>query len=87
MVFPTSPAAMIANADQLRIIAFLKRFGCNRSQSLTYLEALTSGTTSIQELARKLKQNRISVYYSVQQLIAKGFLFEIRKGKKTLYCS
>lgn len=73
---------MITNSDQLRIIAFLKRFGCNSSETLTYIEALTSGTTSIQELSRKLKQNRVSVYYSVQQLIEKGFLFEIRKGKK-----
>lgn len=73
---------MIANSDQLRIVAFLKRFGCNRSESLAYLEVLTSGTTSIQELALKLKQNRLSVYYSVHQLIEKGFLFEIRKGKK-----
>lgn len=73
---------MISNSDQLRIVAFLKRFGCNRSESLTYIEVLTSGTTSIQELARKLKQNRVSVYYSVAQLVGKGFLFEIRKGKK-----
>lgn len=73
---------MIADSDQLRIVAFLKRFGCNRNESLTYIEALVSGTTSVQELSRKLKQNRVSVHYSVQQLIEKGFLFEIRKGKK-----
>lgn len=73
---------MIKNADQLRIIAFLKRFGCNRVESLTYLAAVTLGTVSIQDLANTLKRNRISVHYSVQQLIEKGFLFEIRKGKK-----
>lgn len=73
---------MLTSSDQLRVVAFLKRFGCNRNESLTYLEALTSGTSSIVELAQRLKQNRISVYYSVHQLIEKGFLFEIRKGKK-----
>ncbi len=73
---------MIANSDQLRINAFLKRLGCNRSESLTYVEVLSSGTTSIQELCLKLKRNRVSVHYNVQQLIEKGFLFEIRKGKK-----
>ncbi len=73
---------MISNSDQLRIVAFLKRFGCNRSESLTYIEVLVSGNTSIQELSRKLKSNRISIHYCVQQLIEKGFLFEIRKGKK-----
>lgn len=78
---------MIADSDQVRIVAFLKRFGCNRSESLTYLEVLISGTTSIQELSRRLKQNRISVYYSVQQLIEKGFLFEVRKGKKRFIAS
>ncbi|QQR54787.1 hypothetical protein IPG41_06405 [Candidatus Peregrinibacteria bacterium] len=73
---------MISDSDQLRIVSFLKHFACNKNESLTYLEVLTSGTTSVQELSRKLKQNRISVYYSVQQLIEKGFLFEVRKGKK-----
>ena len=73
---------MISSSDQLRVIAFLKRFGCNASESIAYIEVLTSGTTSIQELSRKLKQNRVSLYYSIQQLIEKGFLFEIRKGKK-----
>lgn len=80
--FWTTMLIMLADSDQLRIVAFLKRFGCNRSESLAYIEVLTSGTTSVQELSRKLKQNRISVYYSVQQLIEKGFLFEVRKGKK-----
>lgn len=75
---------MIAHSDQLRIIVFLNRLGCNKSESLTYIEVLQSGTTSVQELSRNLKRNRISVYYSVQQLIEKGFLFEIRKGKKRL---
>ncbi len=73
---------MIANSDQLRIIEFLKRFGCNKNESIIYLETLHSGTTSIQELSHKLKQNRISIHYGVQQLIQKEFLFEIRKGKK-----
>lgn len=73
---------MLCDSDQLRIVSFLKRFDCNRSESLAYLEVLSSGTTSVQELSRKLNQNRISVYYSVQQLIEKGFLFEVRKGKK-----
>lgn len=73
---------MLTAADQLRIISFLKRFGCNTSEALAYVETLKLGTTSIQELSRKLKRNRIAVYYNVQQLIEKGFLFEIRKGKK-----
>jgi len=73
---------MLTPADQLRIVTFLKRFGCNTSESTIYIEALKLGTTSIQDLAKKLKRNRISIYYTVQQLIEKGFLFEIRKGKK-----
>jgi len=73
---------MISNPDQLRINAFLKRFGCNRSECLTYIEALKTGTTTVQELSRILKRNRISVYYNVQQLIEKGLLFEVRKGKR-----
>lgn len=73
---------MLTESDRLRIVTLLKRFSCNKNESLTYIQVLISGTTSIQELSRTLKQNRISVYYSVQQLIEKGFLFEVRKGKK-----
>lgn len=69
-------------ADQLRISAFLKRFGFSAIENATYLEALKLGTTSIQNLARALSRNRISVYYNVQKLIEKGLLFEIRKGKR-----
>src|SRR6185369_8805453 len=73
---------MMTATDHLRILAFLKKFGCNNSEALAYIETLKMGTASIQELSRKLKRNRIAVYYTVQQLIEKGFIFEIRKGKK-----
>ncbi|MCC6643565.1 hypothetical protein IT411_02345 [Candidatus Peregrinibacteria bacterium] len=73
---------MINNSDELRIVAFLKRFNCSKIESNTYIAALKLGTTTIQELARYLKRNRISVYYTVQKLIEKGFLFELRKSKR-----
>lgn len=75
---------MLKVTDQLRIIAFLKNFGCNNREAGVYIEALKAGITSIQELSRKLKRNRITVHYTVQQLIKKGFLFETRKGTKRL---
>lgn len=73
---------MMTDSGKLHIVAFLKHFGCSSSESHAYIEVLASGTTAVQDLSRKLKKNRISVYYSVQQLIQKGFLFEVRKGKK-----
>jgi sugar-specific transcriptional regulator TrmB len=62
----------------------LKHFGFSGRESLTYIEVLHMGATSIQDLSNKLKRNRITVYYTVQQLIEKGLLFEQRKGKKRL---
>lgn len=73
---------MLSSADKLRVIAYLKNFGCNSHETLAYLEMLAMGTTSVQELSRKLKRNRVTVYYAVHQLIKKGLLFETRKGSK-----
>lgn len=73
---------MLGLTDKLRVINFLKYFGCSSQEVVAYLEALKMETISVQELARRLKRNRITVHYTVQQLIKKGFLFETRKGKR-----
>jgi sugar-specific transcriptional regulator TrmB len=75
---------MITQADQHRIIAQLKLFGCNERETNIYLQCLKMGPSSVQGIASKLKQNRVTVHHAVEQLVDKGFLYETRKGKRRL---
>ncbi len=75
---------MLNDSDRIRINSFLKRFGLTVVEIEVYLEVLKLGPSSIQELSRSLQRNRISVYYSVHQLIEKGLLYEMRNGKRRL---
>lgn len=75
---------MLNKADQLRIIAQLKYFDCNARESEIYLKFLSAGPSSVQDIARELRQNRVTVHHATEQLIDKGLLFETRKGKRRL---
>ncbi len=75
---------MLTTVDTQRITTVLKQFGCNPRESRIYMHALTTGQASVQQLARELNQNRVTVHSAVDQLIDKGLLFETRKGKRRL---
>lgn len=75
---------MINSSEYIRLMSFLKRFDCNNREAATYLECLQMGTSSVQEIAKKLNSNRITTHSTIEQLIKKGLLFETRKGKKRL---
>lgn len=78
---------MIRPTDHLRIIEFLKHFDCNAREAETYLQCLQLGPATVQEIAHKMKSNRITVHSTIEQLIQKGLLFETRKAKKRLIAS
>lgn len=78
---------MIRPTDHLRIIEFLKHFDCNTREAETYLQCLQLGPATVQEIAHKMKTNRITVHSTIEQLIQKGLLFETRKSKKRLIAS
>jgi sugar-specific transcriptional regulator TrmB len=75
---------MLNKTDENRIVAQLKLFGCNAREAEIYIQYLQTGAASIQQIAHKLKQNRVTVHNAVEQLIEKGLLFESRKGKRRL---
>ena len=60
----------------------LKFLGCNDREATIYLHCLQVGPSSVQDIARKLRQNRITVHSAVEQMQAKGLLFETRKSKR-----
>lgn len=75
---------MIKTSDLYRITEQLKTFGCNSREAAIYVQCLQMGPSSVQEIARKLRQNRVTVHSAVEQLLLKGLLFETRRGKRRL---
>lgn len=67
-----------------RIIDQLAVLGCNPREAQIYLQCLRQGPTTVQEIARKLRQNRITIHSAAGQLIEKELLFETRRGKRRL---
>lgn len=75
---------MLPRADIQRIASLLKQFGCSSRETEIYVHALKIGPSTVQEIAKQLNQNRVTVHSAAEQLIQKGLLFETRKGKKRL---
>lgn len=75
---------MLNSTEYIRLMSFLKRFDCNNREAAAYIECLQMGTGSVQEIARRLNSNRVTIHTTIEQLIKKGLLFETRKGKKRL---
>lgn len=75
---------MLTNTELSRVKAQLKQFDCNDREVDIYLQSLLLGPSTIQDLARHLKMNRVTVHSASDQLIEKGLLFESRKAKKRL---
>lgn len=75
---------MLSSADQHRISEQLRFFGCNERETAIYVQLLQAGACPVQDLARRLKQNRVTVHSAVQQMIGKGLVFETRKAKRRL---
>ncbi len=73
---------MINATEYIRLMAFLKRFDCNNREAAAYIECLRLGPASVQEIAKHLNSNRVTIHSTIEQLIKKGLLFETRKGKK-----
>ncbi len=72
------------SAELSRIQTQLKHFDCNASEAEIYVKCLEMGPSSVQEIARAMRKNRVTVHSSVVQLIDKGLITESRKGKRRL---
>jgi len=75
---------MLSSSDLYRVIALLKQFDCNEGEAKIYVESLKMGPASVQEIAKKMKRNRVTVHSAIEKLIDKNLLFETRKGKRRL---
>lgn len=75
---------MLSKIEKNRVIAELRNFGCNETETGIYLQCLQLGPSTIQEVAHTLNMNRVTVYSAVENLMKKGILFETRQKKKRL---
>ncbi|OGJ44581.1 hypothetical protein A2272_01940 [Candidatus Peregrinibacteria bacterium RIFOXYA12_FULL_33_12] len=75
---------MISDLELNRIIRQLQNFACTEKEAQIYLKVLKIGPATVQEIAKALKNNRVTVYSATEQLKQKGLLYETKKGKKRL---
>lgn len=73
---------MIKPSENNELLELLGQFGCSRLEADIYLILLQAGPSTIQEIAKEARQNRVTVHSAVGRLIEKGFLFETRKAKR-----
>lgn len=63
----------------------LEGLGLTEAQGAVYLAALELGEASMQELARKSRVKRTSIYAFIDDLNARGFLTEVMRRKRRAY--
>ncbi len=66
----------------MKLATKLENLGLNRKEAQIYLAALESDETTIQEVAKRAKLKRASLYPIVENLISQGLIHRIVKGKK-----
>lgn len=75
---------MLTRTDIGRIQEQLRFFGANPRETGIYMKALQLGPSTVQQLARAMKTNRVTVHSAVGEMLEKGLVFETRKGKRRL---
>ncbi len=63
----------------------MQTLGLSEQEIAVYLAALELGEANIQEISRKSKVKRTSIYNFIDTLKARQLLSEIKKGKRKLY--
>jgi len=64
--------------------AILRNFGLNDKEADVYLACLELGSATVQEVADKAGVKRTSVYNFVEDMKARGFITEVKYGKRIL---
>lgn len=63
----------------------LQQLGLSDKEAKTYLASLESGSTTVQQIARKSGLKRPTVYFAIDQLIKKGLMSSFERGKKRFF--
>lgn len=73
---------MLRKGEKKEVLRHLVALGCTEREGEIYLKCLETGQATVQELANRLGENRVTVHSAVQTLMTKGLLAESRKGRK-----
>ncbi len=76
---------MYDNAMNTQLAKLLVDLGLNQKEARIYLAALELEEASVQEIAKKSGVKRTNVYYILDDLKEKGFMFELKSSKRTLF--
>ena len=71
-------------AELRRLNNKLKQLGFGETEAVVYMKSLELGPATVQEMAKKLSLNRVTVHSVVERLLEKGFLTESRKKTRRL---
>jgi len=63
----------------------LQKIGLTEKEAKVYLASLELGESSVQKIAQKSKVNRATTYVILEQLMEKGVISEVEKGKKRFF--
>lgn len=68
-----------------KLTELIQQYGLSEVESQLYLAALELGEASVQDLSRISKVKRTSIYYMLEELVAKCVLTTTKRNKKTYY--
>ncbi len=63
------------------IYDLLKNVGLSEVESKIYLKLLELGSVSVTDLSKSMNMNRITVHFNVQNLLDKGLITHVKKGR------
>lgn len=69
----------------MQLKTHLKQFGLTDNEAKVYLATLELGTASIQDISKKSKVKRTTIYTTIAALQQKGLISQTKKGVKTDY--
>lgn len=62
----------------------LRSLGCTSRETAIYLDLYTRGASTVQQIAHRLEENRITVHSAVSKLLERGILSETRQENQRL---
>lgn len=65
----------------------MQQLGLSDKEAKTYLAFLESGPASVQDIAKKSGLKRPTVYFAIDQLVKRGLMDSIEKGKKRFFAA
>ena len=65
----------------------LQQLGLSEKEAKVYLASLWLGPSSVQEIAKKAGLKRPTAYYAIEELMKRGLMSSVEKGKKRVFGS